>query len=146
RSLYTFWRRTVGPTTMFDTSARQVCTVRQARTNTPLQSLILFNDVTYVEAARVLAERIMEEGGQTARERITWLFRLANARRPSDEELAILTRALERLVAQYQADKAAARKLVNAGEAPRKTNFDVVQLAAYTGLASVVLNLDEVIS
>jgi hypothetical protein len=146
RSLYTFWRRTVGPTTLFDTSARQVCTVRQTRTNTPLQSLTLLNDVTYIEAARVLAERLMKEGGRTPEERISWAFRLATARRPSDAERAILTRGFERLRKQYQADRKAALKLVSAGEAPRAAKLDVAELAAYTGLASLIMNLDEVIS
>jgi hypothetical protein len=146
RSLYTFWRRTVGPTTMFDTPARQVCTVRQTRTNTPLQSLILLNDVTYVEAARVLAQRLLREEGRTPGERITRLFRLATGRKPGAAERQILTRALQRLRKQYQADKKAALKLVSTGEAPRDPKRDVVELAAYTGLASVVMNLDEVIS
>jgi hypothetical protein len=146
RSLYTFWRRTVGPTSLFDTSARNVCTVRQPRTNTPLHALILLNDVTYVEAARMLAEQLLTRGGTTAEERIVTLFRLATSRRPSDAERLILTRSLERFRKQYQADKAGALKLVGVGEAPRNGKLDVVELAAYTGLASVVLNLDEVIS
>jgi hypothetical protein len=146
RSLYTFWRRTVGPTTMFDTSARQVCTVRQPRTNTPLQSLILLNDVTYVEAARALAERLMTQGGTTPEERITLAFRLAMARPPSDVERRILGQGFQRLLRQYQADRQAALKLISVGEAPRNPKLDVAELAAYTGLASLILNLDEVIS
>lgn len=146
RSLYTFWRRTVGPTTMFDTAARQICTVRQARTNTPLQSLILMNDVTYVEAARVLAERLMTQGGTTLEERIELAFRLATARQPTEAERKILVQAFQRVLRQYQADRDAAVKLVSVGEAPRNPKLDVVELAAYTGLATLVMNLDEVIS
>jgi mono/diheme cytochrome c family protein len=146
RSLYTFWRRTVGPTSLFDTPARQICTVRQPRTNTPLHALILLNDVTYVEAARVLAERLLTQGGATPEERIITLFRMATARSPRDAERLILIRSLERFRKQYQADKEGALKLVSVGEAPRDEKLDVVELAAYTGLASVVLNLDEVIS
>jgi hypothetical protein len=145
RSLYTFWRRTVGPTMMFDTSARQVCTVRQARTNTPLQSLILMNDVTFVEAARVLAERLLAQTG-TPEERIALAFRLATARRPTEAERQILGQALQRLQTQYQGDREAALKLVSVGEKPRSADLDVTELAAYTGLMSVILNLDEVIT
>lgn len=145
RSLYTFWRRTVGPTTMFDTSARQVCTVRQARTNTPLQSLILMNDVTFVEAARVLAERLLAQAG-TPEERMTMAFRLATARQPTDAERQVLGQALQRLRTQYQGDREAALKLVSVGEKPRSANLDIGELAAYTGLMSIILNLDEVIS
>jgi hypothetical protein len=145
RSLYTFWRRTVGPTMMFDTSARQVCTVRQARTNTPLHSLILLNDVTFVEAARAMAERVIT-GEKTPEERIGLAFRLATARQPGDAERVILAQALQRLLKQYQTDKEAALKLVNVGESPRKPGLDVVELAAYTGLMSVMMNLDEVLN
>jgi hypothetical protein len=146
RSLYTFWRRTVGPTNLFDTAARQVCTVRPSRTNTPLHSLILLNDPTYVEAARVLAERLLKQGGRTAEERITLAFRLATARPPSPVERAILSKAVERLRAQYRADRPGALKLVSVGESARDPKRDVVELAAWTGLASLILNLDEVIS
>jgi hypothetical protein len=146
RSLYTFWRRTVGPTTMFDTSPRQVCTVRLPRTNTPLQALTLMNDVTYVEAARALAERLLVEGRRTPEERIELAFRLATARRPSEVERRFLTQGFQRVLKQYQADPEAARKLVHVGERPPRTDLDVVKLAAYTGLVSVVLNLDEVLS
>src|SRR5262249_6694179 len=97
RSLYTFWRRTVGPTMLFDTSPRQVCTVRQSRTNTPLQALILMNDITFVEAARVLAERLMTQGGQALDDRLTLLFRLATGRQPGEEERRILAASFARL-------------------------------------------------
>jgi hypothetical protein len=146
RSLYTFWRRTVGPTNLFDTAARQVCTVRQPRTNTPLQSLVLLNDITFVEAARALAERMLTQGGDTPQERITFAFRLATARPPTDPELQVLTKALERLLKQYQDDGDAARKLVSVGESPRNPKLDVKELAAYTGMATLILNLDEVLS
>jgi hypothetical protein len=146
RSLYTYWRRTVGPTTLFDTSARQVCTVRPSRTNTPLHALVLLNDVTYVEAARALAERLLTQGGDTPAERIALLFRLAAARRPSAAEGTILAQRLERLRQQYQTDRDAALRLVSVGESPHHPSLDVTELAAYTGLAALVLNLDEVLS
>lgn len=145
RSLYTFWRRTVGPTTLFDTSARQVCTVRQPRTNTPLQALILLNDVTYVEAARVLAERVLTEAGPSPGERIELLFRLVTARKPMDAERELLIRRVETLREQYRALPEAVDQLTAVGDRPRRPDLDAVELAAYTGVASTVLNLDEVI-
>jgi hypothetical protein len=145
RSLYTFWRRTVGPTNLFDTPARQVCTVRLMRTNTPLHALITLNDVTYVEAARVFAERLLTQGGNSPEDRITLAFRLAAARMPTDSERNILRETLQRLLRQYGSDREAALKLVSAGEAPRNPRIDVTELAVYTALASLILNLDEVI-
>jgi hypothetical protein len=146
RSLYTFWRRTVGPPNLFDTPARQVCVVRPTRTNTPLQALVTLNDVTYAEAARVLAQRVMTRGGTTPEQRVDYTFRLATARHPTPRETSVLLNAYRRLLGQYQADRAAARKLVSAGEAPRDPNLDVSELAAYTGLATLVLNLDEALT
>ena len=145
RSLYTFWRRTVGPPDLFDTPARQACTVRQVRTNTPLQSLILLNDVAYVEAARNLAQRLIK-GGETPDARITLAFSLATARAPSDAERAVLAGALDRLLGQYRRDPEAALRLVSLGESPRDPKLDVPELAAYTAFASLVLNLDETIN
>jgi hypothetical protein len=144
RSLYTFWRRTVGPPPLFDTTARQVCTVRPSRTNTPLHALTTLNETTYVEAARVLAERLLKEC-DTLDDRITRLFRLTAARAPTDAERQVLLRASERLRRQYADDRAAAEKLTTVGERPRDRKWDVVELAVTTGLASLVLNLDEVL-
>jgi len=116
RSLYTFWRRTVAPTTLFDVPSRQTCTVRQARTNSPLHALTLLNDVTYVEAARKLAERALLHGGEDDPARLAFAFRICTARRPRDEESEVLARALERLRTHYREDRAAAEKLIQAGE------------------------------
>ena len=146
RSLYTFWRRIVGPTTLFDTASRQSCTVRQSRTNTPLHALTLLNDITFVEAARAFAQRVMKEGGSTQEERIDFAFRLAAARRATGQERRTLLRSLARLRAHYAADPAAALKLLSIGESPRDQSLDPVQHAAFTGLCSLVLNLDEVLS
>jgi hypothetical protein len=145
RSLYTFWRRSLGPPNMFDTTARQVCTVRQSRTNTPLHSLILFNDVTFVEAARVWAERLLKQPG-TPEERLGRAFHMATARRPSSDELRIVTNGLQRLLSQYRADREAAQKLVGSGEYPRNQSLDVIEVAAYTAMLNTILNLDEVIT
>ncbi len=145
RSLYTFWRRSVGPTTLFDTSPRQVCTVRLPRTNTPLHALVLMNDTTYVEAARVWAERLMKQG-KTPRERLSFAFRAATGRRPTAVEESILERGFERVLRQYRADRPAALKLVSTGEYPRDPALDPAEVAAYTGMLNTILNLDEVIT
>ena len=146
RSVYTFWRRTVAPTTMFDVPNRTVCSVRQVRTNTPLHALALLNDTTYVEAARNLAERLLLDAGTTPDQKIERAFRLATARRPGEAERKILGESLARLRAQYSADRDAAAKLVAVGEKPRDPKLDARELAAWTALVSTVMNLDEAIT
>jgi len=146
RSIYTFWRRTVAPTTMFDVPQRTVCSVRQVRTNTPLHALALLNDTTYVEAARNLAERLLLDGSMTDEQRIERAFRLMTARRPREPERKILAGAVARLRGQYGADKEAAAKLVAVGEKPRDPKADASELAAWTSLVGMVMNLDEAIT
>ena len=148
RSLYVYRKRTVpypGMTT-FDAPSREVCQVRRPRTNTPLQALELLNDVTYVEAARGLAQLMMAEGGKTPEDRITFAFRRAIARGPSEAELRVVRRGLERYRELYKADRAAAERFVRHGESPLKPGLDVGELAAYTAAAGVILNLDETIT
>src|SRR5262249_60667221 len=127
-------------------ASREACVVRETRTNTPLQALTLMNDVTYVEAARVLAERVLREDGATPEERLTFAFRLATARRPTPAELRILLSGLHGHCARHREDRAAALRLLRVGEAPRDEVFDEVELAAYTAAAGLVLNLDEAIT
>jgi hypothetical protein len=146
RSLYTFWRRSVAPTELFDTAARRTCTVRVERTNTPLQALTMLNDVTFTEAARVLAERVMKEGGKSSEERIAYAFRLVTARRPSLREIEVLTKGYRRYLAQYGVDRAAAEKLLATGEKKRDASLDPAELAAYGATMAVILNMDEVVS
>ncbi len=148
RSLYTFWKRTIAPPAMLtcDAPGRETCAVKQTRTNTPLQALNLMNDVTYVEAARALAQRVLREGGATAEGRLTLAFRLATARPPRPVELQILRAGLEEHLAQYRGDRAAALKLLSAGESRRDGRLNVAELAAYTAVASLLLNLDETIT
>jgi hypothetical protein len=148
RSLYTFWKRTVAPPSMvaFDASGRETCTVRESRTNTPLQALTLLNDVTYVEAARVLAQRVLTEGAPTPEGRIALAFRLATARRPDAEELRLLVASYHAHLAQYRAKPEAARSLIRAGEAKPDESLDPAELAATTVVAGVILNLDETIT
>src|SRR6185503_9483878 len=106
RSLYTFWKRTVLSPTMrvFDASAREFCTVRETRTNTPLQSLNLMNDVTYLEAARMLAERMLKEGGATPSQRLAWAFRVATSRYPNEREVQVLLRNLAKQQAHFDSN------------------------------------------
>lgn len=147
RSLYTFWRRSVGPTNLFDVPARQVCVVRPSRTNTPVHALITLNDPTYVEAARVMAQRVLSEPGiDSIQGRIDYAFRLATGRRPDEREQAVLKRARDRLIAQYKDDPESARKLIAIGESPPDESRPPHVLAAYTGLCGLILNLDEVIT
>jgi hypothetical protein len=148
RSLYTFWKRTVAPPALvtFDAAGRETCVVRQSRTNTPLQALNLMNDVTFVEASRVLAQRAMREGGTAPEERITLAFRLATARKPRPAEVRVLLDGYRQHLAKYQKDEQAARKLTSIGEATRDEKLDVCELAAYTAMAGVILNLDEVVT
>lgn len=149
RSMYTFWKRTVPPPTMttFDASAREACTLNRSRTNTPLQALALLNDVTYVEAARKLAERVMTtELSTTPEARLTLAFQLVLARVPDGTELKILAGALERNVARYQSDAEGADKLVGLGESARNENLDKIQLAAMAATCSLILNLDEAVT
>jgi hypothetical protein len=147
RSLYTFWRRTIPPPSManFDASARENHIVRPVITNTPLQALDLMNDVAYVEAARVFAQRVMKEGGKTPLERIPYAFRLATARLPKPAESAILLDAFRRNLDQFKSKPDAALKYVSYGEHPRDAGLDVSELAAYTSVTSLILNLNETV-
>ena len=145
RSLYIFWRRIVGPTMFFDVSNRQNCTVKTPRTNTPLHALATLNDVTFVEAARALAERVLV-ASDSPETRVVTAFRLATSRQPSAVEVQILAARLGTLIQQYAADPPAALKLLALGESKRNATLDPVEHAAYTGLCSLILNLDEAIS
>ena len=148
RSLYTFWKRTIPPPSMmiFDAASRETCTVHETRTNTPLQALNLMNDVAYLEVARVLAQRMMTEGGPTPEERIGYAFRLATARWPSRPKAEILLSSFRYYLEQHQTDREAALKLVSLGESPLNEKLDASELAAYTAVASLILNLDEAVT
>ena len=144
RSLYTYWKRTAPPPMMmnFDAAGRETCVVRDLRTNTPLQALNLMNDVTYLEAARKMAERMMQEGGNSAAERIGYGFELATARRPGDHEREILLESFAYYRDAFQSNQSAAVQYLAQGEAPRDEKLDAQDLAAYTAVASLILNLD----
>ncbi|MFN0108445.1 MAG: DUF1553 domain-containing protein [Blastocatellia bacterium] len=148
RSLYTFWKRTVLSPTMqvFDASAREFCTVRDTRTNTPLQSLNLMNDVTYIEAARMLAELMLKEGGATAEQRLVWAFRRVTSRQPSEAEIKALVRNLKSQLEYFTRNSTEAEKLLSVGERRNDEKLNRAELAAYATTASLMLNLDEVIT
>jgi hypothetical protein len=148
RSFYTFWKRTCPPPALatFDAPDRETCLIRRARTNTPLQSLVLMNDPTYVEAARKLAERVLTAGGDTPASRLDYAFRLAAARpaRASDSEalLPLLAETTER----FRAAPAQAQELLHVGASAVDGSLDPAELAAWTVVGSVILNLDETIT
>ncbi|MCH2374109.1 MAG: DUF1549 and DUF1553 domain-containing protein, partial [Planctomycetes bacterium] len=165
RSLYTFWKRTAPPPQMriFDAPSREECTVRRERTNTPLQALLLMNDPQYVEAARHLAMRTLRDGGEETGERAVWLFRLLTARRPSPNERDVLTSVYEDHLSTYRASAEAANRLITNSSVAASTDgdskandhladrdsaseLDAAELAAWTMVANLVLNLDEVMT
>ena len=132
--------------TIFDAPTREACVVRRQMSSTPLQALALLNDEMYIEAARKFAERIIKEGGAVPSQRLGWALRVATSRPAVTTEVQILEQGLSRRLAQYRADGASAEKLLAAGESPRDQSIDPAELAAYTTAASVILNLDEVIT
>ncbi|MBY0506224.1 MAG: DUF1553 domain-containing protein [Bryobacteraceae bacterium] len=147
RSLYTYWKRTIAPPSMvnFDSPTRELCIVREGRTNTPLQALNLMNDVVYLEASRKLAERMLAAGDARER-RLTYAYQAALGRAPKEAEMGILSAALEKFQKEYQQDPQAAGEYLKQGESPRDPRWPAPELAAYTALASLILNLDEVVT
>jgi mono/diheme cytochrome c family protein len=148
RSLYTYRKRSVPHPAMlvFDAPFRETCVVRRARTSTPLQALNLMNDPTYVEAARALAQRMMLEGGASSEGRIALGFRLVAARSPWPSELEVLTISFRHMLADFHGDPTAADELLRIGESVSDPCLDRGELAAYTTVASTLLNLDETIT
>lgn len=148
RSLYTFWKRTCPPPSLlaFDAPSRETCTVRRARTNTPLQALAVLNDVQYIEAARRLAERMMTEGGSDSQQRAAYGFRLATSRTPEPDEMDVLLRTYDAQLVDYTTDPKSALALLSVGESKRNEALDPGQHAAWTVVANLILNLDETIT
>ena len=146
RSLYTFWRRTVAPSNMFDASVRNTCKVRLTVTSTPLHALTTLNDVTWVEAGRALAEHVMKEAGTDPDSRLAEAFRRVCARRPEAEELKALRRSLNRAQAAFRADPAQAKAYLSAGDSSRDTTLDSVDHAAYASVCLAIFNLDEALT
>ncbi len=148
RSLYTFWKRTSAPPQMmnFDAAGRESCVVRETRTDTPLQALDLMNDVTFLEAARFIGQRMLKEGGADDRSRLSYGFRLVLARAPSAQEMEILLDGL-----RYHRDRFATRPqdaeaLLKLGESPADAGLNPRVLASYASIASLILNMDEAIT
>jgi len=148
RGLYVVWKRSVlyPAFAVFDASKREVCILNRPITNTPLQAFVTLNDTTYVEAARVLAQRVMQEGGIVPDTRLTHAMRLAVGRAPNAVERKALISLYQSALAQYRADVPAATKLASAGESPRPATLDVSEHAAWTCVCNAILNLDETIS
>jgi hypothetical protein len=147
RSLYTYWRRTVAPPNMvtFDAPTRETCVIRENRTNTPLQALDLMNDVTFLEAARFVAQRMVLEGGNAPDARLRYGFRLVTGRAPSPAEQEILRNSL-RYHLDYFADPARAHAFLQTGETRSDAALPERELAAYSAVGSLLLNLDEVVT
>jgi hypothetical protein len=148
RGMYTFWKRTVPPAglTTFDAPDREKCLSRRAVTNTPLQALALMNDPTFVEAARVLAQRILRDGGRRPEERIAFAYQRVLARPPNKREAAVLAGVAAKQTALYGADDRAARALLAVGESKADSQLPIAELAAWTNVATMILNLDEAIT
>ncbi len=147
RAIYTTWRRSNPYPSMatFDAPNREVCTVRRPRTNTPLQALVTLNDPVYVEAAQALARRMIREGGSNAADRAIRGFRLVLARSPTGPEIDRLIKLFDDAAAEYHSDAAAAKQMATEplGNPPADLGADTADLAAWTVVANVLLNLDE---
>jgi hypothetical protein len=148
RSLYTFWKRTVPHPTMtvLDAPDREFCIVKRSMTNTPLQALTLLNDPTFVEAGRKLAERSFHEGGKTASERLAFMFRVGAGRAVTEDEAQILARTYGRMLSEFQSDAAGAAKYLTVGASPPDRSIAPAELAAQAAVATMILNMDEVIT
>ena len=148
RSIYTFWKRTIPPPSLgvFDAPDREKCIARRSRTNTPLQALVLMNDPTYIEASRSLAERMLQHGGADSSGRIRFAFERALARPPSSLESRLLEDLATEQERKFQGAPEQARELLRVGASPVAEGIPEPELAAWTVVASSILNLDETIS
>lgn len=142
RSIYSFWRRIVGPTVLFDSSKRQTCEVKPNLTNTPLHALTTLNDVTFVEAARVMAERLIQQH-EADRDQIVDAFKTLTSRPPEPNELKLLETRLASTREQFRAAPGDAKALLAVGESPRDETLDVAEHAALTTTINTLMNLDE---
>lgn len=148
RSMYWFWKRTAPPASLatFDAPDREKCVARRSVTNTPLQALVLMNDPTYVEAARVLAQRVLPEMGADAKRRVEAMFRRATGRAPAAAEMKVLLELAGKQMERYGKDAKSAAALLGVGEYPVESKIPVGELAAWTNVAAVILNLDETVT
>jgi hypothetical protein len=147
RGMYTHWQRTfLHPSLLaFDAPSREECTVERPRSNTPLQALVLLNDPTYVEAARVFAGKIVKHGGDSTRDRLTFAYHQALNRLPTDQEYELLMALVEKHRSEYAKDESQAIQLQKVGDSPA-SDVSAAELAAWTSVARVILNLHETIT
>jgi Protein of unknown function (DUF1553)/Protein of unknown function (DUF1549) len=148
RGLYTFWRRTVPYPSMatFDAPSREICAIKRVRTNTPLQSFVTLNDPAYVEAAQALARRIVSEGGADVRARVSYGLRLCLCRQAEPEQVEPLVALYEAEFGRYRLDSQAAMALSGEASGSNPPATSVAELAAWTTVANVLLNLDAVLT
>ena len=130
----------------FDAPTREECTAERPRSNTPIAAMTLLNDPSFVEAARVFAERILREGGQEDRARLEFAYREALSRTPDEQEMKIMGRLFALATKEFRADPAAARKLISTGQAPPPKDIDAIEQASWTTVARAILNLSETYS
>jgi hypothetical protein len=148
RALYTFWRRTVPYPSMatFDAPSREICAIKRVRTNTPLQAFVTLNDPVYVEAAQALARRIVREGGSNIEDRARYAAQLCLCRPPGVEQVAALLRLYDAEHARYEKNRDAAVALASEPLGPIPPGVDPADLAAWTTIGNVLLNLDGVLT
>jgi mono/diheme cytochrome c family protein len=148
RSMYTFWKRTIAPPQMvnFDAANREACVVRESRTNTPLQALDLMDDVTFVEAARFVGQRMLKEGGNTPDERLRYGFRLVLGRYPSVQEAEVLRGSLNFHLDYFSNKAQEIEAYLSPGESRPDPALNTRELAAYASVGSLLLNLDEAVT
>ncbi|MDJ1505460.1 DUF1553 domain-containing protein [Xanthocytophaga agilis] len=147
RSLYTVWKRSSPPPSMltFDVPDRYFCVVRRQKTSTPLQALILMNDPQYMEASRLLGERMMKEGGNTPEQRISFAFKALVGRHPRDKELNLLNKLYAEELADFQKQPQCALSLLSTGEYPVNKALNVPELAACSMVATTLINFEETV-
>ena len=148
RGLYTFWRRTMlyPSFQIFDAPSREFCSVNRPRTNTPLQALVTLNDPAFVEAARVFAQRVLSRKEDSDPQRLRLAFMMATSRAPDKSEMRILTETLSEQRNEFTAHPERANEFITNGKSLPSSDYDPVELAAWTSLGSILLNLDETIS
>jgi hypothetical protein len=148
RGLYIWWQRSyLHPSLLaFDAPTREECAAERNRSNIPQQALVLLNDPTYVEASRSLAVRMLKEGGADTKSRLTWAWRQVLSRAPRPEEIKAIQPLLDKQLAEYRCNTAAAQALLKIGQSPPPQDADPAELAAWTNIARVILNLHETIT
>jgi hypothetical protein len=132
--------------TTFDAPSREKCVARREKTNTPLQALLTMNDEQYFEAARHLGARLLREGGATDSDRLRYGFRLVTSRQPTEDESRVLAKALAEQKARYQASPESAKQTLSVGESPAPADLPATDLAAWTMMGNLLLNLDETVT